>query len=252
MTGVLYAIARFCTRRRFVVLAVWLLAAAALVAVSHRLGDNTNDNLTQPGTGSQRASDALSKSFPDQANGSSPIVLHVPNGKLTDSKYSGAVNEAAADVAKAPHVASVVNPLTSQGAGALSKDQATGYRSVTLSESPGALSVSDAQTIIDAASKPAQAAGIVGPNAECQARHLHPLAAGDDPPDSRVDEARVLRLLDGGRPSGDRESSERSACRGTGAEAVHAVRATTDGGAVAGVAEADRREGAGELHQVRG
>ena len=45
MTGVLYAVARFCTRRRFVVLAVWLLAAVALVAVSQRLGDNTNDNL---------------------------------------------------------------------------------------------------------------------------------------------------------------------------------------------------------------
>ena len=57
-------------------------------------------------------------------------------------------------------MASVVNPLTSQGASALSKDQATGYLSVTLSVSPGALSESDAQTIINAAAKPAQAAGI--------------------------------------------------------------------------------------------
>ena len=124
------------------------------------LGDNTNDNATLPGTNSQQATDALSKSFPDQANGSSPIVLHVSSGKLTDSKYSQAVNQAAADVAKAPDVASVVNPLTAQGASALSKDQRTGYLSVTLSVSPGALSVDDAQTIIDAAAKPAQAAGI--------------------------------------------------------------------------------------------
>ncbi len=160
MTAVLYAVARFCTRQRFLVLAVWLLAAVALVAVSQRVGDNTNDNLSLPGSGSQRANDALSKSFPNQANGSSPIVLHVASGKLTDSKYSGAVNEAATDVAKVPYVASVVNPLTSQGASALSKDQSTGYLSVTLSVSPGALSVDDAQTIIDAAAKPAQAAGI--------------------------------------------------------------------------------------------
>ena len=89
-----------------------------------------------PGTDSQRATDALSKSFPDQANGSSPIVLHAKSGKLTDSKYANAVNEAAADVAKAPDVASVVNPLTSQGASALSKDQATGYLSVTFGQ-PG-------------------------------------------------------------------------------------------------------------------
>src|SRR5690349_21168866 len=160
MTGVLYRLARFSVRHRFAVLAAWILLAVALVGVSHRLGDNTNDNVTLPGTNSQQAADALSKSFPDQANGSSPIVLHVSSGKLTDSKYSQAVNQAAADVAKAPDVASVVNPLTTQGASALSKDQRTGYLSVTLSVSPGAMSVGDAQTIINAAAKPAQAAGI--------------------------------------------------------------------------------------------
>jgi len=160
MTGALYGLARFCARHRFWVLTVWLVAAVALVGVSHRLGDNTNDNLSLPGTGSQNASDALSKSFPDQANGTSPIVLHVSNGKLTDAKYAGAVNQAAADVAKAPDVAAVVNPLTSQGASALSKDQNTGYLSVTLSVDPGQLSVDDVQTIINAAAKPAQVAGI--------------------------------------------------------------------------------------------
>src|SRR6476660_740058 len=160
MTGVLYRLARFCVRHRFAVLAVWILMAVALVAVSHHLGDNTNDSVTLPGANSQQAADALSTSFPDQANGSSPIVLHVSNGKLTDSKYASAVNQAAADVAKAPDVASVVNPLTSQGAAALSKDHATGYLSVTLSVNPGQLSKDDAQAIINAAAQPAQAAGI--------------------------------------------------------------------------------------------
>jgi RND superfamily putative drug exporter len=87
-------------------------------------------------------------------------VLHAPSGKLTDSKYSNAVSEAASDVAKAPNVASVVNPLTPQGSSALSKDQTTGYLSVTLSVSPGSLSKEDVQTIIDAAAKPAHAAGL--------------------------------------------------------------------------------------------
>jgi RND superfamily putative drug exporter len=160
MAGALYKVARFCARRRCWVLAAWILVAAALTVVSHRAGDATNDSLTLPGTNSQSATDTLSKSFPNQANGSSPIVLHVANGKLTDSKYASAVNQAAADVAKAPDVASVVNPLTSQGASALSKDQATGYLSVTMSVDPGSLTVDDAQTIINAAAKPAQAAGI--------------------------------------------------------------------------------------------
>ena len=160
MTGVLYRLAQFCVRRRFVVLGVWFVVTVALVSVSHSLGDNTNDNLSLPGTDSQRATDTLAKSFPSQANGTSPIVLHAPSGKLTDSKYSSAVNESAADVAKAPHVASVINPLTPPGASALSKDGTTGYLSVTLSVSPGKLSVDDAQQIVDAAAKPAKAAGL--------------------------------------------------------------------------------------------
>jgi RND superfamily putative drug exporter len=159
MTGRLYGLGRFCVRHRFVVCGVWLVAAVALIAISHSLGETTSEDLSLPGTDSQRAADTLAKSFPDQANGSSPIVLHAAHGKLTESRYASAVDQAASDVAKAPHVASVVNPLTPQGASALSKDQATGYLSVTLSESPGELSVSEAQTIIDAAN-PAKAAGL--------------------------------------------------------------------------------------------
>jgi RND superfamily putative drug exporter len=159
LTGTLYALAHFCVRHRFAVLGAWIVLTVALVGVSHTLGDNTNDNLSLPGTDSQRATDTLSKSFAAQANGTSPIVLHAANGKLTDSKYSGAVNQAAADVAKAPDVASVVNPLTPEGASALSNDQSTGYLSVSLSKSPGSLSVEDAQKIIDGAN-PAKAAGL--------------------------------------------------------------------------------------------
>src|SRR3977135_55671 len=116
MTGMLHRSAQFCVRNRFAVLGVWAVLTVVLVGVSHQMGDNTNDNLSLPGTNSQRATDILGKSFPTQANGTSPIVLHAPSGKLTDSKYSSAVNTAAADLAKAPNVASVINPLSAPGA----------------------------------------------------------------------------------------------------------------------------------------
>jgi putative drug exporter of the RND superfamily len=159
MTGMLYGLAKFCIRRKFVVLVVWLLVTIALVAVSHRLGDNTNDNLSLPGTDSQAATNALKKSFPDQANGSSSIVIHAKSGKLTDAKNAEAVGKAAAGVANEPHVASVISPLTPQGATALSKDQTTGYLSVTLGTSPGSLSEEETQDII-AGADPAKAAGL--------------------------------------------------------------------------------------------
>jgi putative drug exporter of the RND superfamily len=160
VTGILQTVARTCVRRRFVVLGVWLVATIALVAISHRMGDNTNDNLSLPGTNSQQATDTLSHSFPAQANGTSPIVVHATTGKLTDQKNADAINQAASDLSKQPDVASVVNPVTAAGASALSKDQTTGYLSVTLSVSPGSLSKSDAQSLIDSAAKPMQAAGL--------------------------------------------------------------------------------------------
>ncbi len=159
MTGVLYRLAHFSVRNRFAVLVVWLLAVIALVVVSHRLGENTNDNLSLPGTDSQRATDALANSFPDQANGSSPIVLHAKTGKLTEAKNAEAVEKSAKQLAKEPNVASVVSPLSPQGAAALSKDKQTGYFSVTLGVSPGELSVSEGEEIIEGAD-PARAAGL--------------------------------------------------------------------------------------------
>src|SRR5262249_32675480 len=110
--------------------------------------------------GSYEAKATLNGSFPAQANGASPIVVHAKTGKLTEPKLAEAVNKAAADLAKAPHVAGVVSPLTPQGASALSKDQSTGYLSVTLNVSPGALTVDEAHEIIDAVAQPAEAAGL--------------------------------------------------------------------------------------------
>src|ERR1700729_1250160 len=160
MTGVLYRLAKVCIRRRFVVLGIWVVVAIVLVAVSHQMGETTNNNLSLPGTGSQNATDALAKPFPTQSYGSSPIVIHTKTGKLTDSKYASAINTASSDVGKAANVASVVNPLTSQGASQLSKNQMTGYISVTTSVNPGTLSTQQAQDIIDAASGPLKAAGL--------------------------------------------------------------------------------------------
>ena len=160
MTGALYGLANRCVRWHWAVIAVWLVVTIVLVAVSHGLGEKTNDNLSLPGTGSSTAKSTLSTSFPAQANGSSPIVLHAKSGKLTEPQLKQAVDQSAEALAKADHVAGVVNPLTPQGASALSKDQSTGYLSVTLDVSPGQLSEEEAQKIIDAAAGPARAAGL--------------------------------------------------------------------------------------------
>ena len=73
MTPLLYRLGQCCARRPVWVLAVWLVIALAIVGAARSVGQETNDNLSLPGTDSQAASNLLGDKFPDQANGSVPI-----------------------------------------------------------------------------------------------------------------------------------------------------------------------------------
>jgi len=77
LTGALYRLRSFCIRRRFVVIAVWVAATIAVVAVSQQLGNKTKRQLLAAGPrNSQQAASTLQKSFPAIANGTSPILFH--------------------------------------------------------------------------------------------------------------------------------------------------------------------------------
>ena len=160
MTRFLYALGGFCARRRALVVAVWLVIVVALAVVARAAGEQTSDNLVLPGTDSQQATDTLSKHFPEQANGTNPISLRVPKGKqLADEPYKDAIDSVVKAYKQDSAVQKVVGPLSSDGAGQLTKDKSTGYISLWLNDSPSELSVDEAQKIIDVAD-PAKAAGV--------------------------------------------------------------------------------------------
>ena len=52
MTPLLYHLGRFCARRSVLVLVAWVVIAVAVVGVAKTVGQETNDNLTLPGTDS--------------------------------------------------------------------------------------------------------------------------------------------------------------------------------------------------------
>ena len=159
MTGPLYQLGRFCSRNHWLVIAVWVAAAAALAFGARAVGDKTNDNLSLPGTGSTDAQNLLKDRLPKQAYGSNPLVFKAGSGKLTDSKNKQAIDQTVADLKAIPGVTSAVSPLSSEGKSFLSKDGTIGYIPVTLDISPGALTTADAQRILDAAD-PAKDAGM--------------------------------------------------------------------------------------------
>jgi putative drug exporter of the RND superfamily len=131
----------------------------ALVFAAGQAGSRTTNNVTLPGTGSQDATDLLSERFPSQAYGSNPLVVATDSGKLTDSKYSKAIDSSVKALKKTPHVTAAVSPLSTAGASALSKDKQIGYISVALNVGQGELTEDEANAVLDAAD-PAKAAGL--------------------------------------------------------------------------------------------
>jgi putative drug exporter of the RND superfamily len=159
MTGLLYGLGRACARWRFVVLGLWVVLVVGLVIASSRAGSQTTNNVTLPGTGSQDATDLLSARFPSQAYGTNPLVVATDSGKLTDSKYAKSIKSSVSALKKTPHVTAAISPLSTAGAGALSKDKQIGYISVALDVGQGTLTEDEANAVLDAAD-PAKKAGL--------------------------------------------------------------------------------------------
>jgi len=86
MSRFLYQLARLAFRRRRLVLAVWLIAGIAAIALAQASGGKTNDAFTIPGTEAQHAADVLSAKLPAFSGGATTIVFASTGGtaKVTD------------------------------------------------------------------------------------------------------------------------------------------------------------------------
>ncbi len=160
MTGPLYAIGRFCSRHHWLVIAVWIVAAIALLAISQAAGSKTSENLTLPGTDSTTATELLEDNLPEQAYGSNPLVFEAPRGtKLSEAKYATAIDETVKRLNKLGEVNSAVSPLSPQGARFLSENGSIGYIPVVLNVGPGEIDEEQAERILNAG-EPAEKAGL--------------------------------------------------------------------------------------------
>jgi RND superfamily putative drug exporter len=159
VTGLLYRVGRFCARNHWPVIAFWLVATIALALAGRAVGNQNNDNLSLPGTGSTKAQDLLQDNLPAQAYGTNPIVLKAKSGKLTDNANSDAIGKSVDDLRKLSEVRTAISPLSKEGAAALSKNAEIGYIIVTLREGPSDLTEDQAQEVLDAAD-PARDAGM--------------------------------------------------------------------------------------------
>ncbi len=160
MTPLLYRLGRACVAHRWVVVGIWLVVFIVLAAWARAEGPNVNDNLTLPGSDSQRATDVLAKRFASKANGTNPVVLIAPQGqKLTDSRYATPVADTTKALKGDSAVRAAVSPLTQKGKANLSKDKGTGFISLELRLSPSQLDLDTADRLVGEAD-PARKAGL--------------------------------------------------------------------------------------------
>ena len=146
-------------RHRRLVLAGWLLALLAVLAAVAVFGRATTETVRIPGSDSQAALDTVAAAFPTTANPAQPVVLHVRSGRLTDPAPKAGVEQAAARVARVPHVTSVSTPYERGHQGQLSPDGTIGYLAVTFDVSGRQLTPALVHQVLDAA-QPATEAGV--------------------------------------------------------------------------------------------
>jgi RND superfamily putative drug exporter len=111
MASVLNRLGRAAFRRRRLVLAVWLALFAATTVGAMTLSGPTDDTFSIPGTESQQAIDLLQERLPEANGAEGRIVFAAPEGEALTGARRAAIEEAIANVARAPGVQSASNPF---------------------------------------------------------------------------------------------------------------------------------------------
>jgi RND superfamily putative drug exporter len=111
----LRAFARFCYRRRKLVVGLWFAALVGVNVLSGALGTNFTTNFSAPNTESTRAANLLSANFKAQS-GDAVQVVYQGTPSMHDPTVQQQVKAFNADLAKVPHILSVSDPYTTPGA----------------------------------------------------------------------------------------------------------------------------------------
>src|SRR3954447_4103304 len=166
MSAFLFRLGRSSARHPFRVLALWLIAAVAVVALKGAAGGQFNDGMRVPGVESQHAADVLHDRFPSQGGQSARIVLHTNQGRLNDEAHAATVAHAREKLADGRDVTGVTDPFAPQAA-ALSADGRTAYVDVTYAlDKLSTAQLDDAVAVTDEARSGGVQVDLTGPLAE--------------------------------------------------------------------------------------
>jgi len=145
------AIARWCFRHRFAVIAAWVLVLVGLGALSQAVKSDYNNSFSLPGTDSTTAQQLLATTIPAQAGDSDTIVWQVSHGTARDTAVVTRMTSVLKQIAVMPEVTAVAGPYGPRGTAQISRDGRTAYATVDFAKQSGNLAKADITRVVDAA-----------------------------------------------------------------------------------------------------
>jgi RND superfamily putative drug exporter len=147
------SLARWCFRRRWIVLAAWAVALVGLNALHSAAGSDYKDQFKLSGTDSFDAVHLLQRSAPKASGDQEQIVFAVKDGKVTDPQVRQRVERMLGEVGKLPHVATVGSPYAKGGAVQVAKNGKIAYANVTLDDDVISVPVEATKKLVSTAQK---------------------------------------------------------------------------------------------------
>ncbi|MBK0421879.1 MMPL family transporter [Leucobacter sp. CSA2] len=149
MSTLLYALGRWATRAKYLVLALWIAILALLGAGAAVFGQGANAPISIPGTESQDAITSLSHTFPEVSGTHATIIVVAAKGhSVEDQPYRSIIEDAEHRLADAKDVTAVQTPFSEQASGGLSKDGAAALITLTVDAEVGQVDPKTEEAII--------------------------------------------------------------------------------------------------------
>jgi putative drug exporter of the RND superfamily len=150
------AVAGWCFRRRFLVIATWVIVLIGLGALAQGVKSNYNNSVSLAGTGSTTAQQLLAKTVPAQAGDSDTIVWQVSKGTVRDPAVITKLSAVLRQISTMPEVAAVTSPYgphgaAQNGAAQISRDGRIAYATVNFTKQASSLATADITRVINAA-----------------------------------------------------------------------------------------------------
>src|SRR3954467_14544707 len=123
------ALARWCFRHKFVVLAIWVVSLVVLGGLSASAGSGYTDSFSLPGTESTTALNLLRDNFNAESTDTNQVVFAAAD--VSDPTTKARIEKTLAAIAEGPHVERVDSPVArGAAAGQIAKDKTVAFANV--------------------------------------------------------------------------------------------------------------------------